>query len=170
MGRKFLPIEPYIEKLEQAILLGATYELAALYAGISESTFQRWRAKAAQAPDGSPLAVLRERLRQAEGRAAIGWLAKIEQAAQAGDWRAAAFKLERRWPEAYGRSFQKVAPVSADGAPLQGEGLASLLAAAVIALPSKSPSPEQWQQDVARLGYHPHPNGTPPPAAPEPRP
>jgi hypothetical protein len=151
MGRKFLPIEPYIEKLEQAILIGATYELAAMYAGISESTFQRWRAKAAQAPDGSPLAVLRERLRQAEGRAAIGWLAKIEQAAQAGDWRAAAFKLERRWPEAYGRSLVKVAPVSPEGEALQGTGLHALLQQAVIYLPSKSPSPEQWQEDVAAL-------------------
>jgi len=164
MGRKFLPIEPYIDKLEQAILMGATYELAAMYAGISESTFQRWRAKAATAPDGSPLALLRERLRQAEGRAAIGWLAKIEQAAQAGDWRAAAFKLERRWPEAYGRSLLKVAPVSPEGEALQGQGLHALLQQAIVYLPSKAPTAEQWQQDVAALRYPT--NG----AAPEPRP
>ena len=154
MARKFLPIEPYIDKLEQAILLGATYELAARYAGISESTFQRWRAKAATAPDGSPLALLRDRLRQAEGRAAIAWLARIEQAANAGDWRAAAYKLSHRYPEAYGPGVFKVTPVAADGSALQGQGLSLLLQQArVIALPSKAPTAEQWQKDVEALRY-----------------
>lgn len=106
MGRKPIPIEPYIEKLEQAILIGATYELAAMYAGISERTFQYWREKAAKAPEGSPLAELRERLRQAEGRAAISWLAKIEKSANEGSYQAAIWKLERRFPEAFGRRLQ----------------------------------------------------------------
>jgi hypothetical protein len=106
MSRKRLPIEPYIEKLEQALLLGATYELAARYAGISVSTFDRWRRQAEHARAGTPLAHLRDRLHQAEARAAIGWLAKIEQAANNGDWRAAAFKLERRYPYQWGRHVQ----------------------------------------------------------------
>jgi hypothetical protein len=105
-GRKPLPIEPYIEKLEQAILLGATYELAAMYAGISNRTFATWREKAATAKEGTPLAQLRDRLTQAEGRAAVGWLAHIEKAAREGDFRAAAWKLERRYPEFYGRRLQ----------------------------------------------------------------
>ena len=45
MGRRAIPIEPYIDKLVQAVLLGATYEMAALYAGISYKTFERWRLK-----------------------------------------------------------------------------------------------------------------------------
>jgi hypothetical protein len=106
MGRKPIPIEPYIDKLEQAILIGATYELAAMYAGISDKTFERWRRQAETARPGTPLALLRERLKQAEGRAAITWLAKIEKAASDGDWRAAAWKLEKRWPEVYGRRLQ----------------------------------------------------------------
>lgn len=32
----------------------------------------------------------------------ISWLAKIEAAANQGDWRAAAWKLQARYPEAYG--------------------------------------------------------------------
>jgi hypothetical protein len=44
-----------------------------------------------------------ERIREAEGRAVIGWLAKIEKAATDGNWQAAAWKLERRYPENYGR-------------------------------------------------------------------
>jgi hypothetical protein len=102
MARKPVPIAPYIDKLEQAIALGATYQLAALYAGISESTFTRWRAHAEDAKPGTPLAQLRDRLRQAEGRAAMTWLARIEQAAANGDWRAAAYKLEKRYPDQYG--------------------------------------------------------------------
>jgi hypothetical protein len=103
MPRKPIPVEPYIEKLEQALLLGATYELAARYAGISVSTFERWRAAAEDAKPGTALAQLRDRLHQAEARAAIGWLAHIEAAARNGDWRAAAFKLEHRFPEQYDR-------------------------------------------------------------------
>jgi transposase len=115
MPRKPLPIEPYIEKLEQAILIGATYELAAKYAGISDKTFHTWRKKSETAPDDSPLGQLRERLRQAEGKAAIGWLAKIEKAANEGNWTAAAWKLQKRYPEVYDRSFHKHAFTDATG-------------------------------------------------------
>lgn len=123
MGRKSIPIEPYIDKLEQAMLLGARYDLAAMYAGISDQTFRRWRQQAEHAKEGTPLARLRDRLTQAEGRAAIGWLAKIEKAASEGNWQAAAWKLERRYPEDWGRhdrvdlqiTMQKViAKVAAD--------------------------------------------------------
>lgn len=114
-SKKLIPLELYIDKLEQAILLGATYELAAMYAGVSKRTFERWREKAATAADGTLLAQLRERLIQAEGRAAIGWLAKIEKAASEGNWQAASWKLERRYPETYGRTFNKVALTDATG-------------------------------------------------------
>jgi hypothetical protein len=106
MARKPIPVEPYIDKIEQALLLGASYAIAARYAGISISTFERWRAQAEHARPGTPLARLRERLSAAEGRAAIGWLAHIEQAARDGDWRASAWKLERRFPDQYGRRVQ----------------------------------------------------------------
>jgi hypothetical protein len=105
-GRKPLDVTQYIDKLEEAILIGATYELAAMYAGISEKTFKHWREAARTAAPGTPLADLRERLRQAEGRAAIEWLDKIEKVASEGDWKAAAWKLERRWPDTYGRRLQ----------------------------------------------------------------
>jgi hypothetical protein len=115
MRGKRIDIAPYIDKLVQAILIGATYELAALYAGISHDTFLRWRKEAAKAPPGTALGVLRDRLAEAEGRAAIGWLARIEAEASHGDWKAAAWKLERRYPETYGRTMQKVAFTTPDG-------------------------------------------------------
>lgn len=82
-------------KIADAIRLGASYELAAAYGGVSEDTLARWRARYAD---------FAEMLREAEGVGAIGWLARIEQAAKSGDWRAAAWKLERRYPEQYGRT------------------------------------------------------------------
>jgi transposase len=116
MARPPIPIEPYIDKLCQALQVGATYELAAMFAGISVSTFQRWRMQAATAKDGTPLAALRDRMTETEGRAAIGWLAKIEMAASEGNWQAAAWKLERRYPEQYGReAVRKVALTTPDG-------------------------------------------------------
>jgi transposase len=84
-----------VKRVTDAIKLGATYELAAAYAGIAESTFYDWQAKK---PEFS------EQVKAAEGTAAVGWLARIEQAASAGNWTAAAWKLERRYPEQYGRT------------------------------------------------------------------
>lgn len=82
-----------IELVCEAIELGATYELAAKYAGISYQTFNEWH-------KSKP--VFSEALERAEGRAALKWLSKIEQQAQ-DDWRAAAWKLERRYPQQYGK-------------------------------------------------------------------
>ena len=159
-GRKIEVTPVHIEKLTEAVRIGATYELAARYAGISKDTFERWRKQAEHAKPGTPFAELRERLAAAEGRAAVGWLALINRAADV-DWRAASWLLSHRYPEQYGGGVLKVAPVAADGSALQGQGLALLLQQArVIALPSKAPTAEQWQQDVAHLGYAP--NGTGP--------
>ena len=101
-----------------AIALGATYELAASYGGISYELFRQWMAR------GRGLSEKQEKARKsrklsdadaeflaffedvtrAENEAVIKWLEKIELAASGSDWRAAAWKLERRYPQAYGRS------------------------------------------------------------------
>lgn len=86
------------KKLEDAITAGATYELACLYAGIGYSTLRDWM-------NTKPL--FSEAIKKAEGKAGVGWLAKIERAANDGDWQAAAWKLERRYPHMYGRTVQQ---------------------------------------------------------------
>ncbi len=85
-----------VAKIIDAINLGATYELAAGYAGISPDTLTAWKDRY---PDFSDM------LREAEGRAATKWLAKIERAADI-DWKAAAWKLERRHPTQYGKQSE----------------------------------------------------------------
>jgi hypothetical protein len=81
-----------------AIRLGATYELAAKYAGVAGDTLWRYRKDPA----------FRMEVEKAEGEAVAGWLAVIEQAARAGEWTAAAWKLERRYPHVYGRRVQEI--------------------------------------------------------------
>ena len=122
-GKKIDVTPDHIAKLSRAIGIGATYELAAQYAGISKDTFDRWRKAMEAAAEGTPLADLRTRLRQAEAQAAVHWLAMINQAATT-DWRSAAWLLARRYPEAYGSGVLKVAPVSPGG-----RGLVDLAAA-----------------------------------------
>ena len=95
------------KRLLDAIRMGATYELACNYAGISPDTFDRWRKAHAD---------FAEQVKEAEGAAAVGWLAKIEKAANDGEWQAAAWKLERRYPQMYGRRVQEMQ--GKDGGPL----------------------------------------------------
>lgn len=97
-----------VQKITQAIELGATYELACNYAGISYETFRKWMdAKVA----------FYEAVKTAEGKGATKWLAKIEAAANE-HWQAAAWKLERRYPNDYGKTVQENQITGKDGAPL----------------------------------------------------
>ena len=97
-----------VTKMLDAIRMGATYELAAGYAGVSKDSFERWRKNKAD---------FAARIKEAEGVGAIGWLAKIEKAASDGTWQAAAWKLERRYPSQYGRTVKE--HVGPNGGPVQ---------------------------------------------------
>lgn len=104
MGRKSkLNDEVMRKRLCDAIKLGAHVADACAYAGLGESTFYRWMAEGESASQGAARdfweAVTRAR---AEGRA--GLLAIIEKAARDGDWKAAAWKLERTAREHYGKA------------------------------------------------------------------
>ena len=103
MSRPSKLTESTMQKLCDAIALGATYTLAAKFAGISYATLKVWRAQAEQARPGTKARQLLERLDDAEGRAAVRWLGQIEQAAREGAWQASAWRLERRYPQEYGR-------------------------------------------------------------------
>lgn len=84
--------------IAQAVEVGLTYELAAHSAGVSLSTFERWRKRYGD---------FDKRIRMAEGRGALVNMARIQKEAKEGDWRAAAWILEHRYPESYGRSVQQ---------------------------------------------------------------
>jgi transposase len=100
------------EKFLTAIAKGASYHIACGYAGISYQTLRRWM------KSGEAIADLFEEqidvhpdklyfdffcdVRRVESYAALKWLEKIDEASQF-HWQAAAWKLERRHPEDYGR-------------------------------------------------------------------
>lgn len=94
-----------VKKITGAIQTGATYRLAAQYGGIGLSTFNEWRH---QYPEFA------EAVEEAEGQGAVMLIAKIQRAA-GNSWRAAAWILERRHPEEYGR--QIIDHGNADGEP-----------------------------------------------------
>lgn len=86
------------KRICDAIRLGATHVLAAQAAGIGERTFYEWMQEKPQ---------FAQAVKAAEGEAALVWLEKIEAAASDGNWQAAAWKLERRYPQMYGRTVQE---------------------------------------------------------------
>lgn len=94
-GRKTKYTPETVEKLVLAIKLGAPYILACAYAGIDDATFYRWMNEKREFYDT---------IKGAEGAGVMQWLGKIEKAASDGNWQAAAWKLERRYPELFGRS------------------------------------------------------------------
>jgi hypothetical protein len=103
-GRKSKYTPETVGKLLQAIKLGATYKLACDYAGIDQSTFHDWMKNK---PEFST------QLKEAEGSGAVGLLARIQKEATDGTWQAAAWILERRYPDMYGR--QRMEHTGADG-------------------------------------------------------
>ena len=93
-----------VERIINAIRMGATQRLAASYAGVTEDTIIAWRKRHPDFLDAFKIA---------EGEASVGWLNVIENAAREGTWQAAAWKLERRYPDEYGR--QTVSVTGANG-------------------------------------------------------
>ena len=96
------------QRICDAVVIGATYEHAAAYGGITYETLNEWRKMKSE---------FSEALKAAEARAVVGWLAKIEKAASDGTWQAAAWKLERRYPTEYGRTVQQVEHGGPGGGP-----------------------------------------------------
>ena len=69
--------------------------------GISESTFYRWTST----PTSDNQRELSELLKKAEADYKNALMGIIAKAAQERDWKAAAWLLERKYPDEYGRKF-----------------------------------------------------------------
>jgi hypothetical protein len=107
---------------------GNFLNVACMAAGVLPSTFQKWRKRWR---DGDPAAAEYEwffasiKKTIAAGEAAL--LARNEAAADAGGWQAAAWTLERRWPERWARKdVVEVRGVGKDLSDLSDEELADL--------------------------------------------
>jgi hypothetical protein len=117
-GRPLKLTPEVIEKIVEAIELGATFEHAANYAGVSYSTFARWRQWGEEAIERrknpnikkgtkewnweQPFIEFWEAIKGAEGQGVITNLKNITSAGKE-SWQASAWILDRRYPKDYGR-------------------------------------------------------------------
>ena len=118
------------DRLVNAIQMGAPFKQACAYAGIHPESLRRWQRRAEdevkrledpnEVPDEqeSKYVDLYERLQTAEGNSVVGLLAQIEKAASEGTWQAAAWKLERRYPEDFSRRVLQIQG-DAEGGPVK---------------------------------------------------
>jgi transposase len=93
------------EIIVSALKLGASKKKACQYAGITEKSFYEWLQRAER--DEQPYREFSEQIEKAEADHYVRALAQIETAARSGTWQASAWKLERKYPEEWGRTIQE---------------------------------------------------------------
>ena len=98
----FLMNRVAVDKLCSALLAGNTIRNACVMARLDDSTFFRYMAEAKDAEEGSPLKSFDARVKEAMATAEHRNVMVIQQAAPK-NWTAAAWFLERRCPEEWGR-------------------------------------------------------------------
>ena len=92
------------EQIVRLIKVGNTNEVAADAAGISRATFFSWMDRGKKVgKTNKPYRDFREAVEQARAEAEATLVARIAKAAQNGSWSAAAWLLERRAPERWGK-------------------------------------------------------------------
>jgi transposase len=104
-GRPSKLDEDVVARLLQVLRVGGYPEAAAEVAGIHAATYYRWMARgeaAGDEPKDAPFRDFRERVEQARAEGETRNVAIIAQAAQT-QWQAAAWLLERQFPERWAR-------------------------------------------------------------------
>lgn len=93
-----------------AIRAGNHLETSAKYAGINRDTLFDWlrRGRQPRLPENDKFRRFALDCDKSLATAEVRDVALIEQAAQSGTWTAAAWRLERMYPERYGRRMQEV--------------------------------------------------------------
>jgi transposase len=100
MGRKSALTDELQEKILRYLKLGAYVETAAAAAGISRDCFYKWMRRGAKGE--KPYKAFADAVEQALAESEVRDLGIILGAAQT-QWQAAAWRLERRFPDKYGR-------------------------------------------------------------------
>lgn len=101
MGRPLKLTDDLQARIVAFLGAGAYVETAAAAAGVSKQTLYTWLRRGA---DGKrPFSGFLDAIERAQGEADIRDLKTIREAAQAGVWQAAAWRLERRHPDQWGR-------------------------------------------------------------------
>jgi len=101
--------EAITEKIVQAVRIGAPLNTARAYAGVPTPTFNEWLRLGREGWE--PYVALVEKIDAAMAEGEMRDIARIDAGADK-DWRAAGFKLERRFPERWGEKKQIEATVT----------------------------------------------------------
>lgn len=92
------------DRIVAALRAGNYQETAAAYAGISAKTFYEWLNRGeSDEPKEEAFRNFREAVEKAKADAEVRDIALIDKAAHDGSWQAAAWKLERKFPQKWGR-------------------------------------------------------------------
>ncbi len=102
-GSSPLLTQGLIERLSAAIRRGAYVETAAALCGISKDSFYRWLRMAETDEATALIRKLSDAVKRAMADAEMRDLDVIDNAAQQGQWQAAAWRLERKYPQKWGR-------------------------------------------------------------------
>jgi hypothetical protein len=108
------------EKVVRGLQMGLTYRLAAQYAGIHYDTLREWTKQGEadlESENHTAFSEFSDQVKLAEAEAAMNMQTVIQAAALKGDWKAAAWKLERRYPQEYGRNVTEIQGL--DGGPIR---------------------------------------------------
>jgi hypothetical protein len=98
-GRKSKLDKDRQDKLLKAIRVGNDKKVACALAGISEPTLYRWLEQSKAKNASEQLREFRESFERVEAEAEVLKVSRIAQAADNGRWQAAAWWLERKYPE-----------------------------------------------------------------------
>jgi len=105
------------DKIVSALRAGNYQETAANFAGISKPTFYGWMQRGRTEPD-SIYSVFLDAVEKAKAEAEVRDVTLIDKAARDGSWQAAAWKLERKFPNKWGR-VNRTEISGPDGAPVK---------------------------------------------------
>jgi hypothetical protein len=99
-----------LETLESLVRAGTTIDVAAAAVGVNRATLYRWLKAGEKARKGTHTRELRDRVERARADSESLLVARIGQAASKGSWQAAAWLLERRFPERWMKPTERPLP------------------------------------------------------------
>lgn len=103
---KYLFMAAVTERILDAIRAGATQDLAAQYAGITQSTLRGWLKEGEQCPPGDPMHTFYLEFHKARGEKAKITLERLQQIAESvNSWQGLAWILEHSFPKDFGKGI-----------------------------------------------------------------
>jgi hypothetical protein len=121
MGRPSKLEDATAEKIIDALKVGSPIRVACRAAGIGQTTFKAWMTRGnSEADDDAPYRAFRADVKKARAAGEAAALKVIHEAMPT-SWQAAAWFLERHWPERWGRRDRIKAKIENDRPGEKGE-------------------------------------------------